>query len=79
VEKRLGALLLLLVEYISIIYGNTVFFCQKVVERAYDYTPFWSCSELLKGNGTAVLPEMIMNIVAFVSICVLIGIVVTEP
>lgn len=73
------SVLLLFVEYVSMIYGNTIFFRQKVVERVYDYAPFWSYSEILKGNTTAVLPEMITNVVVFVPIGILTGIVVPEP
>lgn len=73
------SLLLLLIEYVSILYVNTVFFRRKFIEKNYDYAPFWSYKSLLEGNGTTVFPEMIMNVVVFVPIGVFAGFLLSVP
>lgn len=72
-------LLLLLIEYVAILYGNTVFFRRKFIEKDYDYSPFWSYKSLLEGNGTTVLPELIMNVIVFVPIGVFAGLLLSVP
>ena len=58
---------LLLLEYVLLLYGSTVFFRETMVGRQYDFTPFWSYSE------ERLIPENIMNVVVFVPIGFLIG------
>lgn len=73
------SLMLLLIEYVSILYGNTIFFRHKYIERDYDYTPFWSYESLLEGNISTVLPGMIMNVVVFVPVGALAGLLLPTP
>lgn len=65
------SLLLLLVEYIILIYCSTVFFRDIREEHAYNFTPFWSYREIAKNNTSILLAENIMNIVVFVPIGIL--------
>ena len=58
---------LLLLEYVLLLYGSTVFFRETMVGRQYDFTPFWSYSE------ERLIPENIMNVVVFVPIGFLTG------
>ena len=61
---------LLLLEYVFLLYGSTVFFRETKAGRQYDFTPFWSYSV------ERLIPENIMNVVVFVPIGVLLGFMV---
>jgi len=63
---------LLLLEYMFLLYGSTVFFRETMAGRQYDFTPFWSYSV------ERLIPENIMNVVVFVPIGLLIGILVSK-
>ena len=59
---------LLLVEYVFFIYCSTVIFRTRVEEVGHNFTPFWSY------NHPELLVENIMNVVAFVPVGILIGV-----
>lgn len=65
---------LVLAEYIFFIYCSTVIY-RTVAERfvGYSFTPFWSYNAIQEGR-IELLPENIMNVVAFVPIGLLLGI-----
>ena len=64
---------LVLVEYVFLIYSSTVFFRDVRVDRRYDFTPFWSYRAIEQGQ-IQLLPENIMNVIAFVPVGLLIGV-----
>ena len=59
--------ILLLIEYILLIFCSTVIFRTTGETRQYDFHPFWSY------NRPDLLPENIMNVVVFVPVGVLLG------
>jgi glycopeptide antibiotics resistance protein len=59
--------ILLLIEYIFLLFCSTVIFRTTGETRQYDFYPFWSY------NRPDLLPENIMNVVVFVPIGVLLG------
>ena len=65
---------LLLVEYVFFIYCSTVIFRTRVEEVGHNFTPFWSYLAIMDGREDLIV-ENIMNVVAFVPIGILIGIV----
>lgn len=60
-------LLLLLFEYIYMIFGTTVIFRQSLPDRQFYLIPFWSYAEKPYGH-VLLLPETIVNICMFVPI-----------
>jgi glycopeptide antibiotics resistance protein len=71
-KKVLG---LLLTEYVFLICCSTVI-CRKVAEGVfgYNFSPFWSY-EAIKNGREDVIAENIMNVVAFVPVGILLGLV----
>ena len=59
--------ILLLIEYIFLIFCSTVIFRTTGETRQYDFHPFWSY------NRPDLLPENIMNVVVFIPVGVLLG------
>lgn len=62
---------LLLIEYLFLIFCSTVFF--RDVSADYNFTPFWSYLAILDGRKE-LIPENIMNVVVFVPIGMLMGV-----
>lgn len=58
---------LLLVEYIFLVYSSTVFFRDVQSEHKYIITPLWSYKAIKEGQKH-LMPENIMNVVAFVPV-----------
>lgn len=65
---------LLLVEYIFLLFCSTVIFRATGETRQYDFHPFWSYQAIQEGRDE-LLAENIMNVVAFIFVGLLIGIV----
>lgn len=65
--------ILLLVEYVFLIFCSTVFFRTTSELRKYDIHPFWSYQALQDGRED-LLAENIMNVVVFVPVGLLLGI-----
>ena len=63
---------LLLVEYIFLLFCSTVFFRTTSELRKYDFHPFWSYRAIEDGRAD-LLPENIMNVVAFIPVGFLLG------
>lgn len=55
---------LLLVEYAVLLLCSTVLFRKTSEDYEYDWRPFWSYKAIEEGRGE-LLPEIIMNVVAF--------------
>lgn len=66
---------LLFVEYIFLLYALTVIFRTVMSDRKYDLTPFWSYKAIVEGSEPQLLTENIMNVVAFVPVGLLAGVV----
>lgn len=66
---------LVLAEYIFLIYCSTVFYRTTLAERKNDFHPFWSYRAIEDGR-LELLPENIMNVVAFVPVGLLLGIAI---
>lgn len=66
--------LLALAEYIGLIYCSTFFFRKAMKVSKYDWHPFWSYQAIAAGNGK-LIPEIIMNVLLFVPIGLLLGMV----
>lgn len=73
-KKGLGYFFrLLLVEFVFLLYASTVIFRTTMSERKYDFTPFWSYWAIMDGTEPQLLPENIMNVVAFLPFGLLAG------
>ena len=67
------ASILLLLDYIFLIFCSTVF-CRATSEaRRYDFHPFWSY-RVIQNGMVEYLPENIMNVVVFVPVGLLLGV-----
>ena len=64
---------LLLVEYIFLLFCSTVFFRTPGDTRQYDFHPFWSYKAIQDGRED-LLAENIMNVVVFIPVGLLFGI-----
>lgn len=64
---------LLLIEYIFLLFCSTVFFRTTSELRKYDFQPFWSY-QAIQDNREDLLAENIMNVVVFVPVGLLLGI-----
>lgn len=62
---------ILLVEYVFLLYCSTVIF-REGVDKGYNIVPFWSYVEIYQGDEL-LLPQNIMNVVAFVPVGFLLG------
>ena len=65
--------ILLLVEYIFLIFCSTVIFRSTGETRQYDFHPFWSYKAIQEGRED-LLAENIMNVVVFIPVGLLLGI-----
>ena len=65
--------ILLLVEYIFLLFCSTVFFRTPGDTRQYDFQPFWSYQAIQEGRED-LLAENIMNVVVFIPVGLLLGI-----
>ncbi len=65
---------LLLVEYVFLIYCSTVFFRPVSEGKKYDFHPFWSYVAIRDG-GSELIAENIMNVLVFVPMGFLLGMV----
>ena len=65
--------ILLLVEYVFLLFCSTVFFRATSVTRQYDFHPFWSYKAIQDGREN-LLAENIMNVVVFVPVGLLLSI-----
>lgn len=63
---------LLIAEYVILLLSTTVFFRSYRRKLKYDFQPFWSY-EAIQDGGEKLLPEIIMNVVAFVPVGLLLG------
>jgi glycopeptide antibiotics resistance protein len=63
--KKAG--LILLLEYLLLIYCATVIFREPSTKRGYELPPFWSYEAILNGMMT-LIPETVMNVVMFLPI-----------
>ena len=63
---------LLLLEYLVLLISLSVLARTVLAERKFDFTPFWSYRAILAGNS-ALLPQAIMNVVAFIPVGLLLG------
>ena len=68
---------LLFVEYIFLIYCSTVIFRTYVEGVGHDFTLFWSYVAIQNGQSDLIL-ENIMNVVAFIPIGILLGVVTSR-
>lgn len=66
-------LVLLLIEYVLLIYCSTVFF-RNTGKLQYDFIPFWSYRDYFNGVNRRLLAENIMNMVVFVPVGMLTGV-----
>ena len=66
------ATLLLLVEYVILIFCSTVFFRATNESQGHDFHPFWSYSAIQEGR-IELIPENVMNVVVFVPVGILLG------
>lgn len=65
--------LLMLAEYVMIIIGATVIYRKTDLERRIDLHPLWSYQAFYNGH-TALLMEIVMNVVLFIPIGFLLGV-----
>lgn len=64
--------ILLLVEYIFLLFCSTVIFRSYNESQGHDFHPFWSYKAIQEGRAE-LLPENIMNVVVFVPVGILLG------
>lgn len=64
--------ILLLVEYVFLLFCSTVIFRATGETRQYDFLPFWSYKAIQEGRAE-LLPENVMNVVVFIPIGILLG------
>ena len=64
--------ILLLVEYIFLLFCSTVFFRATSVTRQYDFHPFWSYKAIQDGREN-LLAENIMNVIVFIPVGMILG------
>ena len=62
--------ILLLVEYVFLLFCSTVIFRTPGETRQYDFLPFWSYKAIQEGRAE-LLPENVMNVVVFIPIGIL--------
>lgn len=70
-KKVLGVLLF---EYLILFFCTTVIFRITQPERGFELSPFWSYTAISNGVDT-MIPETVMNIVVFIPVGLIIGIV----
>ena len=61
------AAVVVLVEYIALLYGSTVIFREAREQRTYDFSPFWSYLAISEGR-TELAAENLMNVLVFVPV-----------
>ena len=65
-------LVLLLIEYLFLLFCSTVICRNPLLERKYDFQPLWSYKAIGEGQ-TVLLSENVMNVLAFIPVGVLLG------
>lgn len=65
---------LLLSEYVGLIYCSTVIFRKATEDFRYNYTPFWSY-EAIRNGQDCLITENIMNVLVFLPVGILIGLI----
>lgn len=65
--------ILLLFEYVFLIYGLTVIFRETSSRLSHIFKPFWSYKEMLHGKMQPLIYEMVMNVVLFLPVGFLLG------
>lgn len=68
-------IMLVLVEYLFLIYGSTVFFRSPLISSDYNFIPFWSYVSAINGEEE-LLSENLLNVIVFIPIGVLVGLLV---
>ena len=68
-----GVLVVLLVEYVFLLYCSTVFFRGEAA-RGHNFLPFWSYVEIYHGDEQGLLQQNIMNVVVFMPVGLLLGV-----
>lgn len=71
-------IVLMLLEYVFLLYASTVIYRATMRELKYNFTPFWSYVEIVNGDKTGLLSENIMNILAFVPVGFLLGVAISQ-
>ena len=66
---------MLLAEYVFVLYCSTVIFRHVSSVRKYDFSPFWSYRAYFSGEDTTLLAENIMNVLVFVPVGLLLGLI----
>ena len=66
------SLLLLLIEYVFLLFCSTVIFRSVGETRQYDFQPFWSYKAIHEGRED-LLAENIMNVIVFIPIGMILG------
>ena len=64
--------ILLLVEYIFLLFCSTIIFRATGETSKYDFHPFWSYKAIQEGR-IELLPENIMNVVVFIPVGMILG------
>ena len=64
---------LLLLEYVFLVFGSTVFFRQARTAREFNFSPFWSYDAIYSGKEPELFSENIMNVVVFIPVGLLFG------
>lgn len=64
--------ILLLIEYVFLIFCSTVIFRATSVTRQYDFHPFWSYKAIQDGREN-LLAENIMNVIVFIPVGMILG------
>lgn len=67
-----GAVGVLLVEYLFLLFYVSVLTRSSLAERSFNFTPFWSYSAIRKGTA-GMLTQVVMNLVAFIPVGFLLG------
>lgn len=71
-NKRSAIGVLLLIEYLFVLYGSTIIYRIYRVKQGHNFNPFWSYQSIVNGNN-ALLVENIMNILLFVPLGLFLG------
>lgn len=68
-----SVLVLLLAEYVFLLFGSTVLFRAIDPEIGHDITPFWSYVEIYHGDEQGLLQQNMMNVIVFIPLGLLLG------
>ena len=78
-KKRAGhfCLIMILLEYVFLICCSTIFFRETSNVKTFNFTPFWSYKSIIEGKEHILL-EVIMNIMVFVPVGFLLGMITSK-